>query len=313
MDTILLPSAGGLTGVYLARHFKKSRDCRIVATDMTSINALYQWVDAFYSMPAIKDDSYTKKLLEVCEKESIEYIFPITSRDVDFFAQEKIATLFHSYRFISIDEEMNTTLSNKKSCYGYLKEIGFNTPQVFGEDNLIFPAVLKPQRGSGSKNTYILENQIDYNYWKQKFPDSFLSQFIEGAEYTVDALFDLEGKALGYNVRERVKVVSGGATVTKNNPFIDVRKEIALFESLKRIKGPFNFQFKLSPRNEIIVFDVNTRLASGGLPLTVASGLDIPNLVIDLLKNEIVSKWQLPKEKSRLTMVRYYQEFFLNE
>lgn len=115
MDTILLPSAGGLTGIFLANHFKKTRKCRIVATDLSPLNPLSQWVDSFSTMPPIQDPAYSPTLLTFCEKESVDYIFPVTSRDVDFFSLNENRLLFRAYPFLVMEEDFNRQLSNKKN------------------------------------------------------------------------------------------------------------------------------------------------------------------------------------------------------
>ena len=118
---------------------------------------------------------------------------------------------------------------------------------------------------------------------------------------------------MGYNVRRREKVVSGGATITKNCQGYNFQDFISLLEKLGYI-GPLNFQFKLKDSMPII-FDVNTRLASGGLALTVKSGFDIPQLIIanslgDENEFENAGVWSLSEKNKNLTMIKYYEETY---
>lgn len=312
MDTILLTSAGGLTGVFLAKHYRSTRKCRIIATDMSKFNPLDLWTDAFYEVPAIKDPTYAEKLQLICEKESVDLIIPVTSRDVDFFSGQEIQKRFRDQKYMVSDGEINKILSNKLLCYDHLGKMGIRTPRVYDREGLVFPCVLKPQKGSGSKGTYILETMEDYEYLIKKESQSIVVEFFEGTEYTVDCLFDQEGRSLGNNVRKRIKTVSGGATISQNDPSVCVKKVIEALEKCPGIRGPLNFQFKLVD-GEVAVFDVNTRFASGGLPLSVRSGFDIPNRLIELLKGDSVEKWSLPKGNEDLMMIRYYQEHFVDE
>ena len=61
------------------------------------------------------------------------------------------------------------------------------------------------------------------------------------------------------------------------------------------------------------MFDFNTRLASGGLPLTVQSGFEIPKLLVEMLLGKEVEKWELSPEDDGMMMIRYYEEFYINE
>ena len=83
------------------------------------------------------------------------------------------------------------------------------------------------------------------------------------------------------------------------------------WRNTRKIKGPVNFQFKIFPEDELCIFDFNTRFASGGLALTVESGFDIPNLLIKMLLGEKVVKWESISENDGLTMIRYYDEYFM--
>ena len=69
-----------------------------------------------------------------------------------------------------------------------------------------------------------------------------------------------------------------------------------------------NFQYIV--RDDIPYFiDINLRYASGGLPLTVASGLDIPRLLLELLDGKVISPLGCCGNDG-LTMYRYFDEYF---
>ncbi|MFD1037175.1 ATP-grasp domain-containing protein [Virgibacillus byunsanensis] len=309
--TILLTSAGGLTGVYLSKHFKKSGLYRIVAIDMSDTTPLNNWVDAFYVVPSVEDKEYIPVLESIVLKEEVDIIIPITSYDINLFSKQKVKDNFPNVKMLLMEDQDNRILSNKRTCYEYLELLGIKSPQVYKSiEEVNFPCILKPMEGSGSKDTVKIENNIDYNYWSEKVHDYFLVEYIGGKEFTVDCLFDNNGKCLGANVRERIKISGGGATVTRNDYSQNINKVIQILENTRKIKGPINFQFKRMDSGECCIFDFNTRFASGGLPLTVESGFDIPNRLIQMILNEQVELWYPQKSNDGLTMVRYYEEFF---
>jgi biotin carboxylase len=89
-----------------------------------------------------------------------------------------------------------------------------------------------------------------------------------------------------------------------------VSEVIHKLESTKSIFGPVNFQFKLSSSKLPIVFDFNTRLASGGLALSVYSGFDIPKLLVDVIMDKPVEPFVPFRQFDKTMMIKYYDEFF---
>ena len=310
--TVLITSAGGLTGVYLSKHYKKTDIYRIVGVDMSDVNPLKKWVDAFYKVPSIMDNNFLSIIKDIINKEKIDVLIPVSSYDIDFFSKNTIQNELREVKFLTMDYSDHINLHDKKLCYQFLEKIGVKTPFIYTIKNGIhYPCIIKPRRSSGSKNTVVLYCDNDFEYWSKKIEDGIIVQYLEGSEYTVDCLFNETGKCLGANVRERVKTTGGGATIARINNSIRIDRIIERLENTGIIKGPVNFQFKILPDDEICVFDFNTRFASGGLALTVESGFDIPNLLIQMLLGEKVMKWESKPENDGLTMVRYYDEYFM--
>lgn len=309
--TILLTSAGGLTGIFLSKHLAKRKGYRIIAIDMSEINPLGKWVDKFFVVPSNKHSSFLSRINEIIISEKVDIMIPITSYDIEYFSKSDIQSELQDVRMIIMDYDKHIELHNKEKCYHILSKQGISTPKVYNtKRDLVFPSIIKPLESSGSRNTVILYNERDYDYWTQKYDNFVVTEFLEGAEFTVDCLFDETGKCLGANVRERVKSAGGGAVVTKNSNYINVDFIIERLENLGFVKGPVNFQFKQRNNGELCIFDFNTRFASGGLPLAIESGFDIPALLIELLLNGEVQQWKPSLDKDGLTMVRYYDEYF---
>jgi len=309
---VLLTSAGGLTGVFLSKHYKKTSDYQIIGVDMSEINPLKKWVNVFYKVPSVKDDNFLSIIKDIIHKEEIDILVPVSSYDIDFFSRSSTQIELKGTKILTMDYNDHIKLHDKKLCYKYLENIGISAPSIYANISEIqYPCIIKPRRSSGSKNTVILYDDTDYKYWSNKIQDNIIIQYLEGSEFTVDCLFDEFGNCLGANVRERLKTTGGGATVARINNSIKIDEIIEKLENTKTVKGPINFQFKILPNNELCVFDFNTRFASGGLALTVESGFDIPNLLVQMLKGDKVKKWKSKPENNGLTMVRYYDEYFM--
>lgn len=309
---LLLTSAGGLTGIFLTKHLSKYKDLEIYCIDMTNDNPLQKWTNNVFLCPSTSSPEYPNYIKNFVLEHSIEVIIPITSYDVEFFSKKTNRDLIKEVKMMIIDEQTNLILSNKESCYVYLKNLGIKTPVIYNYENIVFPCFIKPLIGSGSKNAQKIDSSEDFNYWIRKLYNPLVTEYLEGKEYTVDCLFDLNYKCIGYNTRERIKTNGGGATITQNVEIYGVEYIIEKLESTKKITGPVNFQFKLNDK-DLVVFDFNTRLASGGLPLTVYTGFDVPRKIIDILLGVGPKKFIRENKQYGYKMIRYYEEFYINE
>jgi carbamoyl-phosphate synthase large subunit len=312
MTNILLTSAGGLSGIFLSKHLKNTGSYKLVAIDRSERNPLLNWVDSFYTVPSVTDELYLQKIVDIIKLEQIEIIIPITSFDVEFFSMPDVKLKLDSVKYLLLDYDIQQKLSNKHTCYEYLNKIDILTPFIYKNNDMInFPVIMKPKEGTGSKDVVLIENEFDLNYWTKKNTNYILVEYIPGKEYTADCFFDANGVCVGVNVRERIKMNGGGAVITQNDYNIDLKKLLYKLESTGEIKGPVNFQFKVLNNGDILVFDFNTRFASGGLPLTVKSGFDIPNILINYLKGEKVVKWIPNKKNDCLCLIKYFEEYYL--
>ncbi len=310
---ILITSAGGLTGTYLIRHLKsqKQLDLRIITIDNNDKIPAKVFSDKFYKVPKLYDSvQYMKEILEIVAKESIDVLIPTASWDVDFYAENGF---LQEVKMLLPNDVTNRLLSNKDTCYRYLNELGIQTPKIIEDRTQIsedfYPLLLKPRKSSGSKGVQKISNEFDLNYWSNICPDALLMNYIDGEEYTVDCLFDSKGNCVGYNNRLRKKTISGGAVETVSVYDPKVGEIIEKLEHNRNLSGPINFQYRLNA-GCYIVFDFNTRFASGGLPLTVQCGFDIPMRLLELILYGRTAKYEQSAKTNGLTMIRYYNELF---
>lgn len=305
---ILLLSAGGSTGTYLTKHLKKIMRYYLVGCDIKTDVPLREQLDAFYDVPSVNSDNYEKAIKDIIEKERITAILPLTSYDMTVYSRGK---LYEGYkdRMLIMPYHSLIRYHDKKLCMEHLKQLGICVPEQYTPDGLKYPLLLKERISSGSKKCILCEDNRDYLYWKKKLEKCIITEFLPGDEYTVDCLFDKAGKCVGYNTRKRVAVNGGGAVICQNDDNEKVKSVISTLEKTRELIGAVNFQFKYKDR-EVCIFDFNPRFASGGLPLTVASGFDIPNMLISLIYGNKVNVWKRPESENGKMMYRYYEEMF---
>ncbi|TJY43090.1 ATP-grasp domain-containing protein [Cohnella pontilimi] len=314
---ILIPSAGGVSGTFLIRHLSRHPIehyvYRIVAADSNADSIAKHISPVFYHIPKSGDPQYENAIYDIIRKERIDIILPVTSYDTPFYAAYKKKLEQLGSKLLVCDLQTHELLHNKEKMYAFMDSIGVSVPQVYTDgEPLLYPVVIKGSESSGSREFHILNDEVDYRYWSTKLREFVMTDFIEGKEFTVDCLFDPSGRLVVHNVRERVKTNGGAVVVTKQAASEEpLRAILSKMESHLTIVGPVNFQYIRDRENRLFLTDFNTRFASGGLPLTIAAGYDIPNLMIRLMLNQNVQV--AGKTPERLMMYRFYDELIVRE
>lgn len=311
---ILIGSCGGLTGFYLIKELKKN-DVKLFGIDIDELNPSKFFLDGFFIVPKLQEEEkFIKYLIEILNKEKIDIYIPTLSKEIRIISkyEKKIRENTRS-KFLVSPYESIKELENKERCYKNLKILNIKVPELYEKiEELRFPVFMKPKYGSGSKNSMKIYSLDEYKFYTQKYNDVFFMENLEGKEYTIDTYFDKEGKLISYNQRERIKSNGGAVVITKNNYDYDFKNIILKLSKNYIIKGSANFQFIMQNGTPYLI-DINLRFASGGLPLSIKSGLNIIELLIKDLYNIEFEEKDYKVDKKERTMYRYYEEFFYEE
>lgn len=307
---ILIGSCGGLTGNYLTRQFQKL-GCYVIGADAGERNATRFFVDEFVKLPPAKDKDFLSSLLRTLKERNVDYYIPVHSQEFRVIAKnEQMLRDNWDGKFIITPHETFELLDDKKIGNAHLKAAGIPVPQMYEDISAItqFPVFMKPDTGSGSKGSRKVETRKLAEAYAEIEPGSSFYELIRGTEFTVDCMFDDQGKLLGYNQRVREKSMGGGAIISRNDYKFDILPYLKKLEAAFVFKGCVNFQYILC--NDVPYFiDVNLRYASGGLPLAVASGVNIPQILLDIFEGNPIRDVKSCGADGK-TMYRYFEEIF---
>ena len=307
---ILIGSCGGLTGSYLARQFR-SLGCYVIGADAGMRNATRFMTDEFVNLPVAKDQNFIPRLLQVLKELRVDCYIPTHSQEIRVVAQkEQLLRENWDGEFIVSPWETFELLDDKKSANASLKAAGIPVPELYESiaDIPTYPVFMKPNMGSGSRNSRKVETKRLAEAFEELEPGSAFYQCISGTEFTVDCMFDRTGKLLGYNQRVREKSMGGAVIVTRNDYSFEILPFLKQLEAAFVFKGCVNFQYILSEGVPYFI-DVNLRYASGGLPLTVASGVPVPEIMLDIFEGKPVCEASSCGADGK-TMYRYFEEIF---
>lgn len=308
---ILIGSCGGLTGSYLARQLKQRNAGIIVGADAQTQNVTRHFVDEFVTLPSASSPDFLPRLLDALQANKIDCYLPTHSKEIREVSrlEQKIRAKWQG-SFIVSPYETYLALDGKQEQNRNFRALGIPVPTLFDREipKEQYPIFLKPNSGSGSRASFKIDTPPMREEFAKLYPDSGYYAYIDGTEYTVDCLFDMQGKMLGYNQRVRLKSVGGAVTISQNRYDFDIQPYLQKIAEAYTIKGCVNFQYILSDGIPYFI-DVNLRYAAGGLPLSVQSGLDIPGALLAMCQGRPLPPLKSCGAEGRI-MYRYYEELY---
>lgn len=313
---IVIGSCGGLVGVYLAKYFRKKFGSIVYLIGLDSSNIVYtkHLVNEFYLAPPHNDEVGLLNMLVGIAKSfsnKIVVYFPTLSSEFAFAAKNYMKLLdagiflrVHPYNSVKI-------FMDKLLSYQASQRLNIPVPKWYVSPRVAsYPVIAKPRISSGSKGIVLLNSFEEFVLHFRNHKDEYLySEYISGREYTIDAYF-YEGELIGCVPRRRIKTLGGAAVIAETDPTINVSHFLESLGKEFALDGPANFQFILTVQGDIFFTDFNLRWASGGMPLAVAVGLDLPLFYLKACFGEKPEKQELPSTPVR--MYRHFSEDFFH-
>jgi carbamoyl-phosphate synthase large subunit len=169
-----------------------------------------------------------------------------------------------------------------------------------------YPVVVKPRSGSGSRGIVTVESAAALDALDRS-AGLIVQEFLPGEEYSIDVLADSRGHVLAAVPRVRVRVDSGvsiaGRTV-HDAELEQFGRDVARATGLTYVA---NVQCRRDHAGRPALLEVNPRVP-GTLPLTIASGVDMPRLALDALLGRPVPAHVDFRE---IAVVRFLDERFV--
>ena len=309
---ILLTSAGRRS--YLVEYFKKALGGRgsVHAANSTDVSPALAAADKSVVTPLIYDSSYIDFLLGYCRENEIKAIIPLFDIDLLVLAQNKREFEKNGIRLIVSDEDVIRICNDKWTTYQFLLKNGFCAPQTFlsvddaldavSKGRAAFPMIVKPRWGMGSIGVYTAENEDELRCFFRKISgvicDSYLKyessltpdqtvliqEKLEGQEFGMDVMNDLQGNYVNTSVKKKYAMRSGetDCAVTVDDPRIRLIGE-KIAKLLKHVGNLDADVFDADGR--LYVLELNARFG-GGYPFSHAAGVDMPAAIVNWLAGE---------------------------
>ena len=300
---ILVTGAGGPAGVCTIKALKGKH--RVIAADMDSYASGLYIADAGYKVPASSDKNYIQRILGICKKEKVDFVFPTVGEELSKFANATCTFALEKINVAVAGASAISISNDKAKTYAFFKGESF-CPQIYDVTNVQYPCVVKPANSRGSRGFNICSDSASLKVALERdkvYGESLIMEYLEGPEYSVYGISDLSGKVILSLANRRISA-KGESKVAELTEKEDVCKVASDIASKIGLVGPWNVQLI---NNKIV--DINPRMA-GSTSLIMASGIDYVGLVIKVFTGQKISPDELVV-KNHIFMIRYNAEIFL--
>ena len=343
--TVLLTCTGGVISPSHIQSLKsnpENRTIKVVGTDTTTPCIGQCLADKFYQVPLGTQPGYTEKILEICLKESVDVIFPVSHEEaLALVKNEQVFKKNGIVLAISKADVLEKTF-NKKIAYQTLKSSGLPCPQFRVVNSLSefeeaaielgidrTKIVMKPVISRGGRGAriltkekitaYLLNEKPGYletsydetvrtlsNIDQEAFPELILMEYLPGKIYSVDFL-SKDGKALIIVPKIRIYGNPSQTIVgaVEKNEYVN-----GMIEKISQLFG-FDYNVNVELGCNIdglpLPFDFNPRIAASTAFCSAAGA----NLIYYALKMALGEQVPKVEVKDNVIMIRYYKEQYL--
>lgn len=336
---IVLTACGCPGASTLIRMLKNNgeREIEIIGTDMREEAIGRFLTDDFYKVPPGRSENYIEAMLSIVEKEKPDILFPESSYEVYPIALNKKKFEGLGTKVLVSEPEPIKTCIDKHLMYetlkGHVELPEYYLPKNIDEflnyaKKLGYPQkkiCFKPPISKGSRGFRIIKDDMDkaelllkhthsnkyitmddfMNIFKkiEPFPQLLLMEFLEGKEYTIDALVK-SGKILFSEVKTREDVDTGLAMyfIKRNMP------ELVEYSQKILSEIPLDYCINIQTKGGKLL-EINPRVST----FVYQEDLIPPYLAIKLILEEVTEKKLIAlqaKVRDGWKSVRYYDQVF---
>ena len=227
------------------------------------------------TIPPVTEPDWLVALAEVVEAWSITHIYP--AHDDVLLALTRQADKLPA-RIVTSPLATCEICRLKSATYAHLRDV-VAVPQTWAaaDDVPVFPVFVKPDRGQGTQQARRIDSRTALDCALAETPDLLISEYLSGAEYTVDCFSDRERGLLYAGPRERIRTRAG---IAMNTTFVDDTELQAWAARIARrltFHGAWFFQAKRNAAGALRLLEVAPRPA-GASSLSRARGVNLPLL-----------------------------------
>jgi len=288
---------------------------RVLVSDLDPLSPALFAADEVVELPAVDDPGYGAAVADVCRREGVGVVLPLTDLDPVVLAHAAPRILEAGAQTLVPRPEIALGCQDKWECHLMLLDRGLPSPPTWLPDDvdpatLPYPVLLKPRMGFASRHIHHCANAAELAFFRGYSPaESVVQQALPGLEFSIDCLGDVDGAALGAVPRSMIQS-KGGEQIkgeTLDDPQL-VELGAATVEALGLV-GPSTVQCFREDGRVLGITDINTRFG-GAFPLPQAAGAGYPRAIIAIAAGERPTS-QLGSHTPGVVMTRFLDQILL--
>lgn len=273
---VLVFPCGSEIGLEIHAALKFCKDIELYGVSSVSDHGEYVY-KRYQEIPADVDSSnFVAKLNTLVGEWSIDIVLPAHDSVMLKLAQSR--------------EDLATTVAvpaldvaeicrNKNLTYARFANFDF-IPEGVTEENCSYPIFAKPAVGQGSKGAELVRDSHRHRQLRDLEQEYVFSEWLPGAEYTIDCISDQSGKLLDISPRERMRVKSGISVRTSPVESEPRMQQVADCLACELgFVGAWFFQLKRDQNGILKLLEVAPRIA-GSMGLSRNLGVNYPLLTV---------------------------------
>jgi carbamoyl-phosphate synthase large subunit len=286
----------------------------VVAADPNPLAPAQYAAHHRYAVPPIKDRDYVPALQELCERHDVRAVVPLTDLDIEVLAHARAAGQLPAF---VPDPDIARATFDKYEAHLLLLQLGLPSPPTVlpGEPVESYPVMVKPRQGSGARSIHRADDAAAVDFFVDYIREPVMVQrFMDGLEFSIDTLSDLDGRCL--NAIPRTMIESRGGESIKGQVIAD-QELIALGQRVVEalgVRGPCTVQVFRDQSTGLGITDVNTRFG-GAFPAPMYAALPghtYPELIVRMACGERIEP-HVGEFRAGVTFTRYYWQLELDE
>ncbi len=317
MTRVLVTGAGGPAGVAVIRSLLARPDVEVLAADMDG------WASGLYLVPEAdrrivppgRSETFVDELVRMCRDDAIDVLFSTVDVELPGLAARREELRAVGTELAAPGYETLVVCLDKFRLVERVTEAGgsarvprtrlLNAEGVAADWS--FPVIVKPRSGAGSRGVRLVPDRAALEALGTD-ESQIIQENLPGEEFSVDVLAGLDGAVIAAVPRSRERVDSGVSIAGRTVRRAELSDTASAVARAIGLTGVANVQLRYSEDGVPALLEVNPRFP-GAMPLTIAAGVDMPSLLLDLVLGRPVPS---AVDFAELANVRFLEDVFLD-
>lgn len=316
MKNILIFPCGSEIGLEIYRSLVNEKNLKIFGASSVDDGGRFVFENYIGDVPFIDDEKFIDHIKSIVVEYNIHAIFP--SLDVAIPILKKNENFLQT-KVISSNYETSLICSSKRKTYQKLVNVIRVPKEYKPNDTFEYPVFLKPEVGSSSRFTYLINDKNEMSVTFPKHNNLMILEYLPGQEYTVDCFSNFKGELKFVSARERTKIING---ISVESKIINDDTIVEMAEAINKVltpNGAWFFQIKKDKNGKYCLLEVASRFGGSsliqryrGVNLSLLSLYNIFEEEVEFITNDIDINFYRnlnTKLKTNLNIKNVYVDF----